>query len=143
MSFDKEAWKAQCRENARSLEIQINRLQSDYSDPLGFWRRYNEFWDQARRISAMFKQPLFRDDRERLWAAYSRESEEVKQVHARECVRLPGTIRAKHSAFLSPWAPRLPNLPALGFLAHPSLVGVIEAGGKIGFPLNSEPFARA
>jgi hypothetical protein len=68
MSFDKEAWKAECRENARSLETEISRLQSDYSDPLGFWRRYDEFWADAKLISAMFKEPLFRDDRERLWA---------------------------------------------------------------------------
>ena len=39
MSWDKEAWKEQCRENARSLESEINRLQSDYGDLLGlFWR---------------------------------------------------------------------------------------------------------
>ncbi len=41
---DKEAWKAQCRDNARSLETEINRLQSDYCDLLGlFRRRYHEF----------------------------------------------------------------------------------------------------
>ena len=69
---DKEAWKAQCRENARDLESEINRLQNDYADLLGlFWRHYDEFWAHARRISAMFKTPLFREDRERLWAAYS------------------------------------------------------------------------
>jgi len=37
MSWDKEAWREQCRLNARSLESEINRLQIDYSDPLGFW----------------------------------------------------------------------------------------------------------
>ena len=87
MLFDKEAWKAQCRENARSLENEINQLQSDYSDLLGlFWRRYDEFWAHARRISEMFKtlKPLFREDRERLWAAYSTACEEMKQAQARE-----------------------------------------------------------
>src|SRR5216683_3910789 len=71
MMSDKEAWKEQCRENARILETEINRLQSDYIDPLGFWRRYRDFWAHAKRISAMFKTPLLREDRERLWAAYS------------------------------------------------------------------------
>jgi hypothetical protein len=83
---DKEAWKERCRENARSLETEINRLQSDYSDPLGFWRRYRDFWAHARRISEMFKtlKPFFQEDRERLWASYSTACEEVKQAHARE-----------------------------------------------------------
>jgi hypothetical protein len=69
MISDKEVWKAQCRENARILETEINRLQSDYIDPLGFWCQYREFWVHARRISAMFKtlKPLFREDREQLW----------------------------------------------------------------------------
>jgi uncharacterized Zn finger protein (UPF0148 family) len=85
ISFDKEAWKAQCRENARSLETEVNRLQSDYRDLLGlFWRRYDEFWAHVRRISAMCKTPLFREDRERLWAAYSAACEEMKQGQARE-----------------------------------------------------------
>ena len=87
MMSDKEAWKARCRENARSLETEINQLQSDYSDLLGlFWRRYDEFWAHARRISEMFKtlKPLFREDRERLWAAYSTACEEMKQAQARE-----------------------------------------------------------
>jgi hypothetical protein len=85
MSFDKEAWKARCRVNACSLETEINRLQSDYRDLLGlFWRHYDEFWAHARRISAMFKTPLFREDRERLWAAYSAACEEMKQAQARE-----------------------------------------------------------
>src|SRR5216683_2807322 len=81
---DKEAWKARCRENARNFESEINRLQSDYIDPPGFWRRYDEFWEHARRISAMFKTPLFREDRERLWAAYSTACEAMKQAQARE-----------------------------------------------------------
>jgi hypothetical protein len=84
--LDKEAWKEQRRVNACSLESEINRLRSDYSDPLGFWRRYDEFWAHARRISAMFKtlKPLFQEDRERLWAAYSTASEEMKRTQARE-----------------------------------------------------------
>jgi hypothetical protein len=86
MSVDKEAWKAQCQKNARNLERETTRLRSDYSDPLGFWRRYDEFWAHARRISEMFKtlKQLFREDRERLWAAYSTACEEMKQVQARE-----------------------------------------------------------
>ena len=78
---DKEAWKAQCRENARNLETEITRLQSDYTDLLGlFWRRYDEFWAHAGRISAMFKKLLFREDRERLWAFFlcGRFAEQVK-----------------------------------------------------------------
>jgi hypothetical protein len=55
MEFDKEAWKEQCRENARNLTSEISRLQSDYSDPLGFWRRYSDFWEHSGRISTMFK----------------------------------------------------------------------------------------
>src|SRR5216684_2690008 len=85
MLFDKEAWKEHCRENACNLETEITRLQSDYGDLLGlFWRHYDEFWAHARRISAMFKTPLFREDRERLWAAYSTACEEMKQAQARE-----------------------------------------------------------
>jgi hypothetical protein len=41
--------------DARTLTTEINRLQSDYTDPLGFWHRYSAFWGHARRISAMFK----------------------------------------------------------------------------------------
>jgi hypothetical protein len=69
--FDKEVWKEQCRVNARSLESEIGRLQHDYSALLILEPRYKEFWEHARRISAMFKMPLFREDRERLWSAYS------------------------------------------------------------------------
>jgi hypothetical protein len=83
--LDKEAWKERCRVNARSIESEINRLQSDHSDLLGlFWHQYDEFWAHARQISAIFKTPLFREDRERLWAAYSTTCEAMKQTQARE-----------------------------------------------------------
>lgn len=82
--LDKEAWKAQCDENARSLEAEINRLQSDYSGPLGLWCQYRDFWAHARRISTMFKKPLLREDRERLWSAFSDAYEETKTAQARE-----------------------------------------------------------
>ncbi len=84
--WDKEAWKESCRDNARNLETEINRLESDYTGPLGFWRRYDDFWAHARRISEMFKtlKPLFQEDRERLWAAYSAACEEMSQTNARE-----------------------------------------------------------
>jgi hypothetical protein len=84
--LDKEAWKEQCQVNARNLETEINHLQSDYSDPLGFWRQYDEFWAHARLISGMFKilKPLFQEDRERLWAVYSTACEKMKRVQERE-----------------------------------------------------------
>jgi hypothetical protein len=82
--LDKEVWKEQCRLNARSLESEIDRLESDYAALLILEPRYDEFWVHARRISAMFKMPLFREDRERLWAAYSTACEEMKLAHARE-----------------------------------------------------------
>lgn len=83
--LDKEAWKEQSGANARSLESEINRLQNDHGDLLGlFWHQYDEFWAHARRISTMFKTPLFREDRERLWAAYSTVCEEMKRTQARE-----------------------------------------------------------
>lgn len=74
-------------QTAEWLESEINRLQSDYSDLLGlFWRQYDEFWEHARRISAMFKtlKPLFQEDRERLWAAYSTACEDTRKAQARE-----------------------------------------------------------
>ncbi len=103
MSFDKEVWKEQCRENARSLESEINRLHSDYSDPLGFWRQYDEFWAHARRISEMFKtlKPLFQEDRERLWAAYSTACEEIKQAQARERESRRADSREKRDLVMS------------------------------------------
>jgi len=101
MTSDKEAWKAQCRVNARNLETEINRLRSDYTDPLGFWRRYDEFWEHARRISAMFKTPLFREDRERLWAAYSTACEEMKQAQAHERQSQRADSREKHELVMS------------------------------------------
>jgi hypothetical protein len=85
--LDKEVWKESCRENARNLESEISRLRSDYCDLLGlFWRRYDEFWAHARRISEMFKtlKRLFQEDRERLWPAYSAACEEMKGAQARE-----------------------------------------------------------
>jgi hypothetical protein len=86
MSFDKDAWIESCRENARILETEINRLQTDYADPLGFWHRYSDFWEHARRISTMFKtlKPLFREDRERLWSAFSAACEDNRKAQARE-----------------------------------------------------------
>ncbi len=99
--LDKEAWKAQCRENARSLETEINRLQSDYIDPLGFWRQYDEFWAHARRISAMFTTQLFREDRERLWAAYSAACEEMNGTQAREREARLNDSREKRSLVVS------------------------------------------
>jgi hypothetical protein len=102
MSFDKEAWKAQCRENARGLETEINRLQSDYGDLLGlFWRQYDEFWAHARLISAMFKEPLFRDDRERLWAAYSSACEEMRRTQAHERESQEADSREKRELVMS------------------------------------------
>src|SRR6266849_3835391 len=102
MLFDKEVWKAQCRENARSLETEINRLKSDYCDLLGlFWRRYDEFWVHARRISAMFKQPLLREDRERLWAAYSLTCHETRKAQAREYEARRGDSREKRDLVMS------------------------------------------
>jgi hypothetical protein len=73
--------------NARSLESEINGLQSDYRDPLDLIRpRYDEFWAHARRIAEMFKtlKPLFHEDRERLWAAFSATCEEMKATQTRE-----------------------------------------------------------
>src|SRR5712692_9519574 len=102
--LDKEAWKAQCWENARSLETEINRLQSDYRDLLGlFWRRYDEFWAHAQRISEMFKtlKPLFREDRERLWAAYSAACEEMNGTQAREREARLNDSREKRSLVVS------------------------------------------
>src|SRR5712692_477688 len=102
--FDKEAWKAQCRENARSLETEINRLQSDYGDRLGlFWRRYDEFWAHARRISEMFKtlKPLFQEDRERLWAAYSSACEDTRKAQARERETRRNDSREKRDLVMS------------------------------------------
>jgi hypothetical protein len=86
MSYDKETWKELCRENAHTLTSEINCLQNDYADPLGFWHRYGDFWEHARRVSAMFKtlKPLFRDDRERLWSAFSAACEDIRKVQARE-----------------------------------------------------------
>src|SRR5216683_1822099 len=103
MLFDKETWKERCRENARILETEINRLQADYSDPLGFWRRYREFWAHARRISAMFKtlKPLFQEDRERLWAAYLATCEEMKQAQAREQESRLSDSREKREVVMS------------------------------------------
>jgi len=84
--LDKDAWKEQCRVNAQSLESEITHLQCDYGALPILEPRYDEFWAHARRISAMFKtlKPLFREDRERLWAAYSAACEEVKGAQARE-----------------------------------------------------------
>ncbi len=63
----------------------INRLKSDYGDLLGLKQRQDdEFWAHARLISAMFKGPLFQEDRVRLWAAYSTTCEEMKQAQVRE-----------------------------------------------------------
>src|SRR6266849_3049512 len=102
MLFDKEAWKEHCRENACNLETEITRLQSDYGDLLGlFWRHYDEFWAHARRISAMFKTPLFREDRERLWAAYSTVCEEMKQGQTRERESQRTDSREKRDLVLS------------------------------------------
>ena len=101
--LDKEVWKEQCRVNACSLESEINRLQSDYSDPLGFWCRYDDFWAHARRISEMFKtlKPLFQEDRERLWAAYSTACEEIKQAQARERESRRADSREKRDLVMS------------------------------------------
>jgi len=84
--LDKEVWKEQCRLNARSLESEIERLENDYAALLILEPRYKESWEHARRISAMFKtlKPLFRDDRERLWAAYSTVCKEMKRAQACE-----------------------------------------------------------
>src|SRR5260370_42154415 len=100
--LDKEAWKESCRENAGNLENEISRLRSDYGDLLGlFWRQYDEFWAHARLISAMFKEPLFRDDRERLWAAYSASCDEMKQAQARERKSERGDSKEKRDLDMS------------------------------------------
>src|SRR5216684_5609314 len=102
MLFDKEAWKEHCRENACNLETEITRLQSDYGDLLGlFWRHYDEFWAHARRISAMFKTPLFREDRERLWAAYSVTCDETRKAQAREYEARRADSREKRDLVMS------------------------------------------
>jgi hypothetical protein len=104
MLSDKEAWKEQCRENACNLESEINRLQSDYTDLLGlFWHQYDEFWAHARQISVMFKtlKPLFQEDRERLWAAYSTACEEMKGAQARERETRQNDPREKRDLVMS------------------------------------------
>jgi hypothetical protein len=102
MSFDKEAWKESCRENARNLESEISRFRSDYGDPLGLTQfRYREFWDHAKRVSAMFKQSLFREDRERLWAAYSVACEETRKAQAREYETRLNNSREKRDLVMS------------------------------------------
>jgi hypothetical protein len=101
--FDKEQWKAQCRQNACSLDAEIDRLRSDCSGPLGLWRRYSEFWEQAKRISVMFKthKPLFREDRERLWSVFSAACEEMRRENAREREARESESREKRELVMS------------------------------------------
>jgi hypothetical protein len=99
---DKEVWKESCRENARNLESEISRLRSDYSDPLGLTQfRYRDFWAHAKLISAMFKTPLFREDRERLWAAYSAACEETRKAQARAYEARRADSREKRDLVMS------------------------------------------
>lgn len=97
--LDKEAWKEQCRVNARSLESEITHFQSDYSKPLGLGR--HKFWAHARQISAMCKMPLFREDRERLWAAYSAACEEMKHARTRVLEARRADSREKRKLVMS------------------------------------------
>jgi hypothetical protein len=103
MTSDKEAGKDCCRENAHILETEINRLQTDYIDPLCLWRRYDEFWVHARWISEMFKtlKPLLREDRERLWTVYSKACEEMKQTNTRERESLRADSHEKRELVMS------------------------------------------
>ncbi len=82
--WDKDAWKESCRRNAHNFDSEISRLRSDYGDPLGLTHfQYREFWDHTRRIPAIFKESLFREDRERLWAAYSVSCEATEKARPR------------------------------------------------------------
>lgn len=103
MSYDKETWKERCRENARNLEAEINRLQSDHTDPLGFWHRYSDFWEHARRISTLFRtlKPLFQEDRERLSSVFSAACEDTRKAQARESETRLNDSREKRDLVMS------------------------------------------
>lgn len=64
--------------NASKLRWEIDGLAAGHKDV--FTRRYKEFWQHARKISALFKElkPLHPTDRERLWSRFSQLCEEAK-----------------------------------------------------------------
>jgi hypothetical protein len=69
---DREQHHKACRQNAQRIESEIDSLSSGHKGLLGDMD-YKAFFTHAKQISEMFKatRPLFRGDRERLWARFS------------------------------------------------------------------------
>lgn len=78
-SSDKEEWDKQARNNAKTIEREIQNLKMSHWDM--FQRKHKEFWIHAKQISNLFKtlKPILHEDRERLWSEFNNICEEVKQ----------------------------------------------------------------
>jgi hypothetical protein len=90
-----DPWKQLAQKNAEGLENEIAKL-STLAGPIRtdfpLITKYQDFWNQARRITAFFKQvkPLAQEDRDRLWKQFSDLCGEVKTKQRSEY----GTLQA-------------------------------------------------
>ena len=83
MKPEEDPWLKQAHENAGQIDVEIRKLLSltrPIQENLPIITKYQDFWNQAKRISALFKdlKPLARDDRDLLWKRFNDLCGEVK-----------------------------------------------------------------
>jgi hypothetical protein len=83
MKPEDDPWLKQAHEHAGQLDVEIRKLLSlahPIRDDLPVITKYQDFWNQAKRISALFKdlKPLAREDRDLLWKRFNELCGEIK-----------------------------------------------------------------
>ena len=99
MASEREHWKEESQQNAKTLEAEIERLGSEHGDFLGLRQfQYREFWAHAKQISGMFRtlKPLLPSDREQLWAKFSSLCEDTRKAGGRKREAAPSRYPSAH-----------------------------------------------
>lgn len=117
MKPDEDPWLISAHKNAELLDREIKNLfslTSPIRENLPIITKYQDFWNQAKHITRLFKElkPLLRDDRDLLWKQFNALCREVKekqktgyraleslsQGHFDEIMKLVGQARLRINA---------------------------------------------
>ena len=114
-----DPWKQRACENAEGLEREIAKLTlltGPIREDLPLITKYQDFWNQARSITTLFKQvkPLAQEDRDRLWKQFSDLCGEVKAKQGTEYGMLQAISQGHHDEIMAllEWAAPPEDMPA-------------------------------
>lgn len=125
MKPEEDPWLIQAHEHAEQLDRAITKLvvlSRPIRSNLPIVTKYQDFWNKAKEISALFKElkPLAKDDRDLLWGRFNNLCGEVKEKQKSEYSVLESLSRGHHDEIMSiaeqavlPHGTRLPDIREL------------------------------